>query len=218
MRADVARSGERHEVDARMRHERVAERTAGTEDEVEHALRQSGLDQDLDQADREHRRVGRGLEHDRVAEHERRHDLPRRDCEREVPGRDRGHDTERCAHRHRPLVRELGRHDVTELPAALAGGVVGHVDALLDVAAGLGEDLAHLGRHRAGEVVLALEHDLAGAIEDLASLGRGDETPRLERPPCGVDRAVDLGLRRLRRGRDDLARRGVEPLEGLAAR
>ena len=47
-------------------------------------------------------------------------------------------------------------HRVAEHPAALAGHQVGDVDAFLDVAAGLREDLAHLARHRPREPLLVL--------------------------------------------------------------
>ena len=62
------------------------------------------------------------------------------------------------------------RHRVAEHPAALAGHQEGDVDAFLDVAARLGEDLAHLAGHRAGEALLVLGHERAEAVEDLAAL------------------------------------------------
>ena len=94
----------------------------------------------------------RGLEDDRVAADQRRHHLPARDGDREVPGRDDAGDADRLADAHRPLVGQLGGHRVAEHAAPLAGHQVGDVDAFLDVAARLGEDLAHLARHgpRAG--------------------------------------------------------------------
>ena len=98
------------------------------------------------------RRVRRGLEHDGVAGHERRHHLPARDRHREVPGRDDPGHTERLADAHRPLVGQLRRDRVAGHPPALAGHQVGDVDAFLDVAARLGDDLAHLAGHRPGEV------------------------------------------------------------------
>ena len=113
VRADIARPGKGHEVDAGVGDERVAERAARTEDQVEHAFRQAGLFHDLDQAHGQHRGEGRRLEDHGVPQDERRHDLPGRDREREVPRGDRGHDPERVPHAHRPLVRQLGRDDGT---------------------------------------------------------------------------------------------------------
>ena len=177
MGAHVARAGERHEVHAGVGDQGVAQGTTRAEDQIEHALRQAGLLEQLDEPHGEHRRVRRGLEDDGVPEDQGGHDLPGRDGERKVPRGDRCDDPERRAHRHRPFVRELGRHDVAELAATLARGVVGHVDALLDIAARLREDLAHLARHFARELVLALEHQLAGPVQDLAALRRGEQTP-----------------------------------------
>ena len=50
------------------------------------------------------------------------------------------------------------RDRVAEHPAALAGHQEGDVDPLLDVAPGLGDDLAHLAGHRPGEALLVLGH------------------------------------------------------------
>ena len=62
------------------------------------------------------------------------------------------------------------RHRVAEHPAALAGHQVGDVDAFLDVAAGLRQDLAHLAGHRPGEALLVLGHERAERVQDLAAL------------------------------------------------
>src|SRR5205823_4086372 len=78
------------------------------------------------------------------------------------------------------------------------------------------EYLPHLARHLAREVVLALEHDLARSIEDLAALGGGVEAPRIRGALGRLDGLVDVGRRGLRRGGDDLAGRGIEIFEGLA--
>ena len=119
---------------------------------------------------------------------------------------------------HGPFVRELRRNDVAELAAPLAGHVVGHVDAFLHIATGLGHDLSHLASHLASELFLAPEHDLGGAIEDLAALRGGELAPRVERPPRRIDGGVDVGGRRLRDGGDDLAVGGIEVLERFAGR
>ena len=129
---------------------------AGPGHEVDDPGREAGLGHQLDEQRRAMRRVARGLEDDRVAGHEGRHHLPARDRHREVPGRDDPGDADRLADAHRPLVGQLGRDRVAEHPAALAGHQEGDVDAFLDVAARLGEDLAHLAGHRPGEALLVL--------------------------------------------------------------
>ena len=128
----------------------------------------------------------RGLEDDGIAGHERGHRLPARDGHREVPRRDDPGDADRLADAHRPLVGQLGRDRVAGHPAALAGHQVGDVDAFLDVAPGLGEDLAHLAGHRPREAFLVLRHQRAERVEDLAALGRrafGATSGRRSRPP-----------------------------------
>ena len=113
-----------------------------------------------------------------------RHHLPARDRHREVPGRDDPGDADRLADAHRPLVGQLRRRRVAEHPAALAGHEEGDVDALLDIAASLGQDLAHLAGHRPREALLVLGHQRPEAVQDLAALGcrgaspGGDPRPR----------------------------------------
>ena len=144
--------------------------------------REAGLGHQLDQERGAVGRVARRLEHDRVAADERRHHLPARNRHREVPGRDDPGDPDRLADRHRPLVGQLRGRRVAEQAAALAGHQEGDVDALLDVAPGLGQDLAHLAGHRPGEALLVLGHEGPEAIQDLAALGRRRSAPAQRRP------------------------------------
>ena len=126
-------------------------------------------------------------------------------------------DAERLADAHRPLVGQLRGHGVAEHPPALAGHEVGDVDAFLDVAARLGEDLAHLARHRSGELLLVLGHERAEGVEDLAALRGGRPSPHRERRLGGLDRTGDIRLGALLEPADDVARVGrVAALERLA--
>ena len=97
---------------------------------------------------------------------------------------------------------------VAEHPAALAGHQEGDVDALLDVAARLGEDLAHLAGHRPGEALLVLGQERAEAVQDLAALrGRGappEQAGRLGGPDGQGDVRGAAGLEPA----DDVARVG----------
>ena len=106
------------------------------------------------------------------------------------------------------LLAQLGRRRLAELAAALARHVVRHVDGFLDVAAGLGQDLAHLARHVARELLLAPDQDLGRAVEDLAALGRGQRPPareglarRRHRRLHVLGAGVGEGARPARRGR-----------------
>src|SRR5206468_9556087 len=99
--------------------------------------------------------------------------LPRRAREREVERRDESRDTDRPAEAHRPFVAQLRRHRATEQPPALRVGVMRGVDALLYVATRLGQDLPHLARHGARDVLLALHEQIADAVQHLAADRRG---------------------------------------------
>ena len=96
---------------------------------------------------------------------------------------------------HRPFVGQLGRHRVAEQPSALAGHQERDVDPLLDVAARLGQDLAHLARHGPGETFLVLRHEGAEAVQDLAALGRRRRLPGWQGSVRGADRHRDVRSR-----------------------
>jgi hypothetical protein len=147
--ADLIGPGEGDERDVRVLDERGPHRLAGSEDEVEHAGRQTGFLEDLDESDSRARCVASGLEDDRVPADQRRHDLPGRYGDREVPRRDEPDHADRSTLRHVPLVGELGRSRLAPEAATLTRHVEGHVDRFLDVASGLGKNLAHLLGHLA---------------------------------------------------------------------
>src|SRR2546429_9281246 len=88
--------------------EPLADIAAATVDNVEDAVRQPRLREELDVALAEGRRVGRGLEDDRVAADDRGQRLPGGGRDREVPGSDRTDDADRHPHGHLELVPELG--------------------------------------------------------------------------------------------------------------
>ena len=210
-------AGEGDDLHVRALDERVADVRAAAGDQVHGARREAGLGHQLDEQHRAVRRVAGRLEHDRVAGDERRHHLPARDRHREVPGRDDPDDADRLADAHRPLVGQLGRDCVAECAAPLAGHQERDVDAFLDVAARLGEHLAHLAGHRAGEALLVLRHELAEAVEDLAALRSGRPSPAalgvLGRPHGPRDVGRGAGLE----AADDVARvGGVAALERRA--
>ena len=215
--ARVTRARERDHRHVGMANQAIADGAAAAVHDVDDALGDSGLVQQLDESLPQRGRIGRRLEDDRVAGDERRGDLPGRDRDREVPGRDRADDPDRHAHRHVELVAELGRRGLAEQPPALAAHVVAHVDRFLDVAAGLGRDLSHLVGHEVGHLVLALDEELREAVEDLAALRRRYEPPVLVRLLRRGDGAVDVVRPRLREDPDELAvgrARGLERLAG----
>ena len=215
--ARLARPGQRHDADVRMPHDPVPHLAAEPVHEVDDAVGHAGLDEQLDEALREHRRVVRGLEDDGVPAHERRHDLPRGDRDGEVPRRDDADDADGLPNAHLELVGQLGGRRVAEQATAFAGHVVAHVDRFLDVAACLGEHLPHLARHEVRELVLRLGDERAEAEEDLAALRRRYEPPARVRLLRGVDGAIDVVRRRPWERPDQVTVGGAAALERLAA-
>ena len=163
--------------------------------------------QHLHEVDRRQRRQRRRLEDDGVAADQRRRDLPRRDRHREIPRRDHRADAERLAHRHRELVAQLRGHRLPVLPAALAGHELRHVDRFLHVAARLLEHLPHLARHVAREGFLLLDKACGRRQQQLGTLGRGHEPPRLVGPRRRVERGVRVGRGRVLEQPNHVARR-----------
>ncbi len=215
--ARLARPGERHDADVRMPDDPVPHLAAEPVHEVDDAVGHAGLDEQLHEALREHRRVVRGLEDDGVAADERRHDLPRRDGDGEVPRRDHADHADGLPDAHLELVGQLGGRRVAEESTSFAGHVVAHVDRFLDVAARLGEHLPHLARHELRELVLVLCHERAEAEEDLAALRRRYEPPGRERLLRGGNGTVDVVRRRPRERPDQVTVGGAAALERLVA-
>ena len=153
---------------------------AGAGHDVHHAVRQAALLEQLDEADQAGGRIRRRLDHRRVATDERREELPGGDGDREVPGGDDADDPDRAPDGHGELVGHLRWHGLPEEAPALPGHVVRDVDRLLDVAARLGQDLAHLAGHEPGELFLVLGQQARDAEQDLATLRRRHGAPARE--------------------------------------
>ena len=213
--AGLARTGEGDDRDVRMADERASGGLAEAVHDVDDARRATRVGQDLDEALGEQRRVLRGLQHDGVAADERRSELPGRDGDRKVPRRDRADDADRHPHAHHELVPELGRRRLAVHAASLACHVEAHVDRLLDVAAGLRLDLAHLVRHQVGQLGLALGEEGGEAVQHLRALGSRSQAPLVVGRARGRDGAVDVFGPGLRKRAEHLAGRGTQALERL---
>ena len=89
----------------------------------------------------------------------------------------------------------------------------------LDVAARLGQDLAHLAGHRPRQPFLVLGHQRAEGVQDLAALGRRRALPHRLGRLGGPDGHRDVGRRPLLEPSDDVAIVGrVAALEGRPGR
>ena len=214
--AGLAGAGEGDDAHVGMRHERLAGVLAEAVDRVDDAVGESRVGEQLDEALRQQRRVLRRLEDDGVAADEGGRELPRRDRDREVPGRDRPDDADRLADAHHELVRQLGGGRLAEQAPALARHVEAHVDRLLDVAARLGEHLPHLAAHELGELLLALGQERREAVQDVRALRRRDQPPGRRRPrrARSTARATSAAVAR-GHGPERLSRRRIEALEQI---
>ena len=97
---------------------------------------------------------------------------------------------------------------------ALVGEVAEDVAAEVRLAGGLGQRLAHLlGRERS-ELVLALDEQLADALDDLGTLLDRDVAPRDVRGVGGGEGGLDLGVGRGVEGLEHLTGRRVDALVG----
>ncbi len=215
--AGLARAGERDDRNVGMAHERLAGLLAEAVHDLHDVVRQARVVEQVDEPLREQRRVLRRLQHDGVATDQRGTELPRGDRDREVPRRDRADHTDRHAQAEHRLVAQLRRGRLAEQPPALAAHVVGHVDRLLHVAAGLGLHLPHLARHQLRELGLRALELLREAEQDVAALRRGHEAPLLPGRLRGGNGAVDVRRARARERLDDLARRGFSDSKVAAA-
>ena len=203
--------------------ERRADLRARPHHQVEHAWRQPGALQDVDERPRRGgRELGR-LEDDAVAERERGRNLPGRNREREVPRRDDADDADRLA---RDLDFDAGPHRV-ELVAADAHRLAGEVLEDRAGAAGfadpVGERLSLLARQLPPELFLARQDLGAGAVEDVEPLLRGRQRPFGEGLLRRRDGLLDVGGCPARELADDVAdvrgvdiRSAVGRIDGLA--
>ena len=105
------------------------------------------------------------IEDHRIPADERRKHLPRWNRHRKIERADQSGDSDRAAIAHRPLVSQLARHSVSKEPASFTRRVIRGVDSFLDVAARFGEGLAHLPRHRVGDLFLSRGHEVANEAQ-----------------------------------------------------
>ena len=156
---------------------------------------------------RAHGRLLGGLEHHRVARHERGRQLPRRDRHREVPGRDESDDA------HRPALRvHLARgQGLAVYLAAREPPVCREVPQRRlqprGLAAGFPQRLARLARHLERDVLRALARQLGRGEEHRRPLGAAARRPGREGGPCGVGGGLHVRPARVREGTQELGRR-----------
>ena len=178
--ADRARAGEADLVD-QAAVERLLEPGEGLravgQHEVEDAVGQAGVQEELGQRLGRRGRVLGRLPHGRVAAQQGGDEVPGRHGDREVAGGDDGRHADRVAEGEQLLVGHLGGHGLAVQPAALADEEVAGVDDLLDLAERLGVGLADLARDQAREGLLVVLHEPAELLDRAAAHGRGHGGP-----------------------------------------
>jgi hypothetical protein len=159
-------------------------------DQVQHALRQATVDEQLGERLAERRRVLRRLPDHGVAAQDRGHQVPGRDRHREVARGDDRRDADRRAEGEQLLVGHLARHGLPVQAPALAQEEVAGVDDLLHLAQRLRVGLAHLARHEAREGLLVGLDQPADLLDRPAPGRRGRGGPVAlggSRRPAGLD-------------------------------
>ena len=158
-----------------------------------------------------------GLEHDRVAGHERRRGHSARDREREVPGRDHGDDPARGVAEFVALARDLQqRAAVTELDRR-PRVVLEEVDRLADVGVGLEPWLCAFAHFERGQLEPALAHPGGGRDKRSRPLLRPRRAPFTE-PARGLRYgSLDLVGPGGRGARNDAVRRARVSRQKLGA-
>src|SRR5262249_41751947 len=84
----------------------------------------------------------------------------------------------------------FGREAMKATP--FARNEIGHVDGFLNVAARLSEHLAHFSSHIAGELLLALNQDLADLEQDFGATGSRGLAPGRQCGGGSLDARVDI--------------------------
>src|SRR5215212_5860305 len=222
--ADLDEPGEGDLVDVGMPGERRAGRLAEPGDDVDDAVRQAGLEQQLAEAQRRERGLLGDLENDGATRGERGGELPGRHQQREVPGDDLPDDADRLEAGGREEIGARGgeRRDRDRLALELrrpAGHVVEHVGRQGYVCGlGHGLRLAVVDGFERGEFVRVLQDQVADLVQEASARRRRHARPgaALEGATGGLHGEIDIGLIAFGDTGDNLAGRRVRNLEGLA--
>ena len=172
--------------------------------------------QELGQAQGDERRLGRGLDDDRVARDQRRRDLSRRGEQRVVPRRDEQDDADRLAVLHREGSGAAVGDELAERQPAEPAVVLEELGGLADFAPGLGARLAHLGHDELGQGGRLGADQGRGIQQDASARERAGRSPRLRAVDGGVDHCVDVGGAHRGDAADHLVGGGISDLDRLA--
>ena len=185
-------------------------------DEIEHAVRHTGIDEGADQLRRRRRGFLRRLDDDRAAGRKTCGDLAHDLVDREIPRRECRDRTDRlldrdlvdagAARRDHPSIGALG----------FLGEPFDDVGRRHRLHFGFGQRLALLHRQQRRDFVVALAHDRGRLAHDLAAVEWRHCTPDLEPLGSGLQRLVEIGAVGMRDGADHILGGRVEHGDGSA--
>ena len=197
-------AGEAHHVGALVHDQLVADRRAGADHDLQDAVGEAGLGEQLRQPQRGQWSAGGRLEHDGVAAGQGRRHLVRHEIEREVERRDGGDHAARLADRpaEAVLAARVRVHldDLAGRALCLFAGPAERRGAALGLAARVLERLTALGRDEARELLGVVLDEMRGALQDRGAPPGGEPAVRLGGRARAVQDHVDV----LQRRRGDL--------------
>lgn len=182
-----------HGLHIRMGQQRI-HRVLAALHNVEHAIGQAGLLEQVGDHQAGARIALARLEHEGVAARQRDREHPHRHHDREVERRDAGHHAQRLAQvpvvdAAADVVGELGLEQVRD-----AAGEFHHLNAARDLALGIGEHLAVLARDGGGQGIVMLVEQFLELEQDARALERRGLGPGRRGGVGGGHGGIHLGL------------------------
>jgi hypothetical protein len=138
-----------------------------------------------------------GFEHHGAAGRDRRRHLAGRHREREVPRGDQQAGADRCGRGQDAAAAGRGGEVAAADPRRLLAEPAQEVRAVVDLGAGFGQRLAHLGRDHQGEGLPLRDDGVITAAQDVGPGPGGRGRPARAGPDRGLQRRGDLRLARV---------------------
>src|SRR5262249_30467804 len=152
---------------------------------------------------------GRGFDHLRAADGQRRRELARDHRQWEVPRCDRGGDADGGMRDEDALLGTRRRDRVAVHTLTLRGRPLDEPHAVGDLRARLWQRLAGLRRNQVRELVARVTDRIVEAKQDSRALRRGPRRPRDHRGGGGIERGTELPRSAARDLRKELVGAGV---------
>ncbi len=174
--ADLVAAGEQDHVDIRVIDQGLACHGVSM-NQVEHAGREAGFQEQLDQALADGRGILGRFEDGRVAFEQAGAEHPQGHGKGEVPGRDDGDHAPGLAAHEGVFFWDLRGQHVADRHPAGAEDVLDHVQAFDDLGPALGDDLAALPGHQPGQLIGVALDELGQVVEQLGPVNPAGASP-----------------------------------------